>query len=89
MRYASFGIIFVIVVAAAAVGIVLFRSQDVPDWRLGRSKDERVVKSDDEWRAILTPEQFHVTREKGTERAFTGKYWNTKDDGVFVCICCG
>lgn len=37
----------------------------------------------------LTPEQFHICREKGTERAFTGKYWDCKQDGVYTCVCCG
>ena len=50
---------------------------------------EKVRKSDKEWREQLTPEQYHVTREKGTERAFTGKYWNHKDEGVYRCIGCG
>jgi peptide-methionine (R)-S-oxide reductase len=49
----------------------------------------RVEKTDAEWRAQLTPEQYAVCRQKGTERAFTGKYWNTEDDGVYRCACCG
>jgi peptide-methionine (R)-S-oxide reductase len=49
----------------------------------------KVVKTDQEWKAILTPEQYSITRQKGTERAFTGKYWNTKDKGVYQCVGCG
>ncbi|CAI9088900.1 OLC1v1023354C2 [Oldenlandia corymbosa var. corymbosa] len=44
--------------------------------------------SDEEWRKRLTEEQFYVTRKKGTERAFTGEYWNTKTEGIYHCICC-
>jgi peptide-methionine (R)-S-oxide reductase len=50
---------------------------------------ERVVKSDEEWRRQLTPEQFSVARHEGTEPAFTGKYWDCKEDGLYVCVCCG
>jgi peptide-methionine (R)-S-oxide reductase len=50
---------------------------------------DKIVKSDAEWRAQLSPEQFHVTRKAGTEPAFTGKYWNIKDKGVYTCLCCG
>ena len=49
----------------------------------------RIDKSDAEWRSQLTPEQYYVTREHGTERAFTGPHWDTKDDGLYSCVCCG
>lgn len=50
---------------------------------------DKLKKSPEEWQEQLTPEQYHVTRERGTERAFTGKYWNTHTDGTYKCICCG
>lgn len=50
---------------------------------------EHVEKSDAEWRKELTPEQYRVLREKGTERAFTGKYWNEHADGIYRCAACG
>jgi peptide-methionine (R)-S-oxide reductase len=50
---------------------------------------DKVVKTDEEWRRQLTEEQYQVTRRKGTERAFTGAYWDTHTPGTYVCVCCG
>jgi methionine-R-sulfoxide reductase len=55
----------------------------------GRLPDEQVPKTDAEWRKRLTPQQYEITRRKGTERAFTGKYTDTETAGTYRCICCG
>ncbi len=49
----------------------------------------KLNKTEREWQRELSPEEFRITRQKGTEPAFTGKYWNTKQDGIYVCRCCG
>lgn len=51
--------------------------------------EEKIVKSDVEWKEQLSPEEFKVTRKKGTERAFSGEYHDCKDSGIYNCICCG
>ncbi len=56
------------------------RSENVPD---------KITKSDDEWRGLLTPEQYRVTRQCGTEPPFTGKYYNFKGEGTYLCVACG
>ena len=50
---------------------------------------EKVRKTEEQWQAQLTPEQYRVTRRKGTERAFTGEYHDTKTPGTYRCVCCG
>lgn len=52
-------------------------------------QSERIKKTDQEWREELTPEQYQVCRQKGTERAFTGKYHDCKESGTYRCVCCG
>jgi peptide-methionine (R)-S-oxide reductase len=51
--------------------------------------DDKIIKTEEEWRQVLTPEQFRVARQKGTERAFTGKYWDNHEAGIYRCVACG
>ncbi len=85
MRYWLVGIGVVGIFAAAYA----YTSIGTPAQRIGQSKQERVMKSDEEWQKVLTPNQFKITRRKGTEQAFTGEYWDCHDDGIFTCVCCG
>jgi peptide-methionine (R)-S-oxide reductase len=55
----------------------------------GYIMSDKVVKSPEEWRKLLTPEEFHVAREQGTERAYTGATWNNHEKGTYQCVCCG
>jgi len=53
------------------------------------TKKEFVYKTEEEWKKQLTPEQYEVCRKKGTERPFTGEYWDCKEEGIYQCVCCG
>ena len=53
------------------------------------AKSDKISKSDEEWRKQLTPEQYRIARQKGTERAFTGEYYDSKNPGTYTCVCCG
>ena len=70
----------------AAVDIAVFSDN-------GRKKEivhvNKIEKTDAEWKSELTPEEFAVARKKGTERAFTGRYWDNHEHGVYRCVCCG
>ena len=59
-------------------------------WGAGCKKEEVNALNEDQiyWKEILSPEVYHITREKGTERAFTGAYWNHSEEGVYICACC-
>ena len=80
--------IIVALVLASFIAIVALSSRPQEGHHKPSAKDA-VIKTNAEWKKILTPEQYHVLREAGTEQAFTGKLWNNHADGVYVCAACG
>ena len=95
--YILFGIalLAVLVVAAVRTAAEGKISESIPKIRVfsvqqkGFIMADKVIKTDEEWKKILTPDQFRVTRKKGTERAFTGDFWNHHEKGVYKCVACG
>jgi peptide-methionine (R)-S-oxide reductase len=91
MRTALIGAVATVVSGTTLLACSTERTEKSPQQTTkGKSMDGtgKLVKSDDEWRKMLTQEQFHVAREKGTERAFTGKYWDNHRNGTYKCVCC-
>ena len=79
-------------ILAGAVSLIasghVFSDQKSEGDKSAAREPEKVTRTDAEWRKRLTAEQYRVTRQKGTERAFSGAYWKTKQDGVYRCVCC-
>jgi peptide-methionine (R)-S-oxide reductase len=72
-----------------AAGKVPIAQFDAAGRKTGVIPMDKIVKTEEEWRSQLTRDQFMVARKAGTERAFTGKYWDYHEDGVYQCVCCG
>jgi peptide-methionine (R)-S-oxide reductase len=75
--------------AAAAPATVAAARSGATSRPANVERTDKVVKSDEQWKKELTPEQYHVLREKGTERAFTGATWDNHEKGVYKCAACG
>lgn len=89
MKYLLSFVIVVVILACTTddSGIKIVENQTGVT-TLGEDTLTKIKKSDEEWKEILTPQQYEITRNKGTEVAFTGEYWETKKKGTYYCVCC-
>jgi peptide methionine sulfoxide reductase msrA/msrB len=84
-------LVVLLVVLAGWVIAQNSRNQRTPenDQLSNSDNSEKIMKTEEEWKQQLSPMEYNVTRQKGTERAFTGKYWDHHEEGTYVCVCCG
>lgn len=91
-RYWQFSLLILMILASSCSQKSVHQQTTVPSTppvERNSIMNDKIQKTDAEWKAELTPKQYYILREKGTERAFTGKYWNTKTPGIYVCAGCG
>ena len=102
MNFTTYRIVILIFGILVTISVILLASEGMSGKDVKMNKEERameasnvsdnkdkVIRSEDEWKKILTPEQFYICRQAGTERAFTGKYYKNKEDGAYLCVACG
>ena len=89
MKYSISALVLLVILACTSETEI--QNLDVKSSNYENPSDDtlkKVVKSEEEWKKILTPQQFEVTRKEGTEVAFTGEYWDSKKKGIYHCVCC-